>query len=328
MHICSRIFYAHLSTPSPTSLVAAAELYYREQLSQHEIAARLGVSRSTVSRMLQLARDQGIVHIEIRRPASEPAAARSPEQLADALRSALSLRRVVVVPPARRGGVQPLVAPALAEIAALGLRAGDALAVSWGRTVLELARARRWPPLPGVLLVPAIAGFEERDARFQTNDIARRVADASGADVSLIHAPAVPSARLRRSLLADEDISRRLAVWDRLSAALVGIGPPLAEADTGPAHIMAAAGELRGAAGDVVSRYFDADGRPVPFAGEQRLLGVSREQLRSAGMVIAVASGSAKGPSIVGAARAGLVDVLVTDETTAGAALAAVGSRP
>ena len=326
MHICSHILYAHLSTPSESALVAAAELYYREQLSQHEIATRLGVSRSTVSRMLQLAREQGIVRIEIRRPESD--GARSPEQLADALRSALGLRRVVVVPPAPRGGVQPLVAPALAEVAALGLRPGDALAVSWGRTVLELARARRWPPLPGVLLVPAIAGFEERDARFQTNDIARRVADASGADLSLIHAPAVPSARLRRSLLADEDISGRLAVWDRLAAAVVGIGPPLAEADTGPAHVMAAAGELRGAAGDVVSRYFDVEGRPVTFAGERLLLGVSREQLRSAGTVIAVAAGSAKGASIVGAARAGLVDVLVTDEATAGAALTAMGSRP
>jgi DNA-binding transcriptional regulator LsrR (DeoR family) len=312
----------------PAALVTAAELYYRDQLSQQEVAQRLGVSRSTVSRMLQLARDEGIVHIEIRQPASEPATARSPEQLADALRTALGLRRVVVVPPARRGGVQPLVAPALGEIAALGLRAGDALAVSWGRTVLELARARRWPSLPGVLMVPAIAGFEERDERFQANDIARRAADASGADVSMIHAPALPSARLRRSLLADEDISRRLAVWDRLSAALVGIGPPLAEADTGPAHVMAAAGELRGAVGDVVSRYFDTEGRPVPFAGEQRLLGVSREQLRNAGTVIAVAAGAAKGASIAGAARAGLIDVLVTDETTAGAALAAAAAEP
>jgi len=320
--------YAHLSTPSPSSLVAAAELYYREQLSQQEIAARLGVSRSTVSRMLQLARDQGIVHIEIRAPGFAAVHERSPERLSDALRSALGLRRVVVVPAARRGGVQPLVLPALAEIAALGLGAGDTLAVSWGRTVLELARARRWPALPGVLLVPAIAGFEERDARFQTNDIARRIADASGAGVSLIHAPALPSARLRRSLLADEDISRRLAAWDRLTAALVGIGPPLAEADTGPAHVMSAAGELRGAAGDVVSRYFEVDGRPVAFAGERLLLGMSREQLRSAGTVIGVAAGSAKGASIVGAARAGLIDVLVTDETTAGAALATIGAQP
>ena len=74
--------------------------------------------------------------------------------------------------------------------------------------------------------MPAIAGFDEIDVRFQTNEIARRIADASGADVSFLHSPALPSAELRRSLLADPEVGRRLALWDRLEAALVGIGPP------------------------------------------------------------------------------------------------------
>ena len=72
-------------------LIAVAELYYRDQLSQQEVAERLGVSRSTVSRMLQQARDEGIVQIEIRRPSS-------PENLSEALRAEIGLTRVVVVP--------------------------------------------------------------------------------------------------------------------------------------------------------------------------------------------------------------------------------------
>jgi DNA-binding transcriptional regulator LsrR (DeoR family) len=62
-------------------------------------------------------------------------------------------------------------------------------------------------------------------------------------------------------------------------------------------------------------------GDPVPFEHEDRLLGMSREQLRGAGTVVAVAAGPAKGPAIVGAARARLVDVLVTDTATAASAL-------
>ena len=63
------------------------------------------------------------------------------------------------------------------------------------------------------------------------------------------------------------------------------------------------------------------DGRPVPFENEKLLVAVSREQLRNAGTVIGVAAGAVKAASIVGAARGGLIDVLVTDDVAARAAL-------
>jgi DNA-binding transcriptional regulator LsrR (DeoR family) len=302
------------SVHDEAALITAAELYYRDQLSQQEVAQRLGVSRSTVSRMLQLARDEGIVQIEIRRPSS-------PDSLSEPLRSALDLRRAVVVPASSRGGLHGIVAPALAEIARLELAPGDGLAVSWGSTIAEIAQSQHLPPLHGVHLIPAIAAFDEPDGRFQTNEIARRIAAVSGADVTFLHWPAIPSPRLRRTLLADADVIRRLALWDGLAAALVGIGPPPADVATAPAHVLAAGSDLADAAGDVVSRYFDIDGRPVPFENEKLLMGMSRDQLRATGTVIGVAAGADKGRSIVGAARAGLIDVLVTDDAAARAAL-------
>ena len=295
-------------------LIAVAELYYRDQLSQQEVAERLGVSRSTVSRMLQQARDEGIVQIEIRRPSS-------PENLSEALRAEIGLTRVVVVPASTRGGLQVIVAPAMEELERLALQPGDALAVSWGSTIEEISRSQYFPRMRGVKLIPAIAAFDELDGRFQTNEIARRIAAMSGADVRFLHSPAMPSPGLRRTLLADEDSRRRLELWDRLAAALVGIGPPTSEVETAPAHVLAARDDVAHAAGDVVSRYFDVDGRAVPFEHEDLLLGMSRAQLRATGAVIGVAAGARKGRSIVGAARAGLIDVLVTDDAAATAAL-------
>ena len=104
-------------------------------------------------------------------------------------------------------------------------------------------------------------------------------------------------------------VSGRLALWDRLAAALVGIGPPTADVETAPAHVLAARADLAHAVGDVASRYFDLEGQPVGFENEKLLLAVSREQLRNAGTVIGVAAGAVKGPAIVGAARAGLIHV-------------------
>jgi DNA-binding transcriptional regulator LsrR (DeoR family) len=79
---------------------ATAWLYYEEDLSQHEVAERLNVSRSTVSRLLGPARAQGIVRIEVR-------------------------------PPSPAGEL---------ELERLALRPGDVLAISWGSTVWEVPR--------------------------------------------------------------------------------------------------------------------------------------------------------------------------------------------
>ena len=55
-----------LTPQERNELIAAAKLYYEENLTQAEVAARLGVSRPTVSKMLTRAREAGIVHIEVR----------------------------------------------------------------------------------------------------------------------------------------------------------------------------------------------------------------------------------------------------------------------
>ncbi len=304
------------------AMYAAARLYYDQGLTQHDVAKRLNVSRSTVSRLLQLARDNDIVRIEVRAPSS--AAGLSADLAAE-----LGLKRAVVVPAhGPRAGLQTLVAPALSELGRTGLTAGDVLAVSWGNTVWEIAQAQRFPSLRGVRLVPAVGGMDERDVRFQPNEIARRVAAASGGEVSFLHAPALPSPELRRSLLSDPQIAERLALWDRIDTALVGIGMPPTALRIGPAHVLAAHEALAAAVGDVASRHFDLGGEPVELPDEDALLAVSREQLRNAGTVIGVAGGAEKAASIIGAARARLVDVLVTDAATAAAALEMLRAAP
>jgi DNA-binding transcriptional regulator LsrR (DeoR family) len=300
------------------AVYAAARLYFVDERPQAEIARRLGLSQPTVSRLLRQAREEGIVHIEIRPVAWDPS-------LAARLEAALGVRLAVVAPSgpvADRGAT--LIGPALDELAALGLERGNVLALGWGRMVSDIVDARL-PSLAGVALVPTVGGLNEPDRSFHANEIVRRAAERSGAIAHLLHAPAVPSAALRRSLAGDRTIAHVLNLWDRLDAALVGIGAPAAAAHGhGPAHVRtpAALAALATAAGDVSSRYFDLEGRPIPYPHEERVLGVTHEQLRRAGTVIGVAAGESKAAAIVGVARSGLIDVLVTDASTAAAAVA------
>ena len=53
-------------------MVTAAVMYYQAHRSQAQIARHLGVSRSTVSRLLARARQLGIVRIDIVPPTADP----------------------------------------------------------------------------------------------------------------------------------------------------------------------------------------------------------------------------------------------------------------
>lgn len=45
--------------------IEAARLYYKSDYSQQQIASQLGISRPTVSRLLQYAKEKGFVKIDI-----------------------------------------------------------------------------------------------------------------------------------------------------------------------------------------------------------------------------------------------------------------------
>ena len=74
-------------------LVQAARLYYEDGLTQAQVAAKIGVSRPQVSKMLAHAREAGIVHIEIRPPVAGDAELLKLLQQRFALKAALYCRR-------------------------------------------------------------------------------------------------------------------------------------------------------------------------------------------------------------------------------------------
>jgi DNA-binding transcriptional regulator LsrR (DeoR family) len=294
-------------------IVTAAHLYYVEDRSQEEVAKQLGISRSTVSRLLAEARQSGIVRIEV--TAQPPA-----DGLENELAQQLGLEQVYVATgtaaPDDPGAVlASAVGQALLDSK---LSAGDALLVSWGRATWSLSHAEL-PKIPGVVVVPALGGLNDEQPWVQTNEIARRIAARLEGSVLLLHAPAVPSAELRDSLLTDESIRAALTRWDDAAAALVGIGAWTQAQPEPPSLLSMDAATLRASAGDVAGRLFDSDGAPIPYATEPRLLGISREQLAHVRRRIGVAVGTQKVDAIVAAARSRLVNVLVTDMITASA---------
>src|SRR5699024_6978664 len=173
------------------------------------------------------------------------------------------------------------------------------------------------PSMPGVLTVPAVGGMEEPDAWYQSNEIARHVAERVGGRLALLNAPALPSAELRRQLLAEPSIRRVTEMWQQARCALVGIGAPPAVRQSIASSIPVSSKELRTAVGDICLRFFDRAGNPVHFPGGEDVCSASLDRLRNVPITIAVAAGREKSEGIIAAARSGYIDELVTDHQTA-----------
>ncbi|RWA69504.1 sugar-binding transcriptional regulator [Mesorhizobium sp.] len=300
-------------------LHTVAKLHYEAEMSQVDIARQLGVSTATISRLLQRARAEGIVRIEVIDLVT-------PEDVTRQLIDRLGLRDAAVIETPSAGALTALSAPLGGLLKQAQLAAGSVVAIGWGRAVREVIRAGL-PRIPGVLTVAATGGMQQHAPHFQINEFVRLAAEEFGGTPHFIHAPYLPSSELREVFLGDAAIRDAVALWDRTDVAIVGVGLP--HAINAPEASAATPSEqaLVHAAGDVLRHYFDADGVLIPWEGESRMIAMSPAQLRAAPLAIGVAASPEKATAIIGAVRAGLINALVTDTKTAQAVLDAMPPR-
>ncbi|PCN49020.1 DNA-binding transcriptional regulator [Curtobacterium sp. 'Ferrero'] len=297
----------------------AARMYYLEDATQVEIAARLGVSRPTVSRLVAEARRAGLVRIEVVDPFQDETVA-----LAERLQVVLGLQSVhlaAVTHPATLG--VDLAGPIATAFEGMGLAPGDAVLMSSGRTVYDVAQAGM-PRLSGVQLVPTVGGQADPMPWFQTNEITRTAAEHSGAIPAFLFAQAIPSAAMRATLDEDPAFQHVVGLWGSAKGAVLGIGAPPATRDAIARGIPVQDAAFDLAAGDVCLNFFAADGSAIEFPGSDRMVRTSREVLAAVPHAVGVAVGEAKVASIIGAVRGRLVNELVTDAATARALLDAL----
>lgn len=298
-----------METEDEGKLYEAARLYYEVGMGQSEVAAAIGVSRPTVSRLLARARDAGIVQIKVVRP-SETTSSRALE-LADAL----GLRRVYLAPgsqsPSFDHGMERTVQLAVDE---MNLHPGDSVVVSSGMATAGIANMR-CSGLDMTRLVPAVGGAHEPEVWYQTNETVRRLAANSNAEYTSLFAEAIPSAPLFEALQKDESFLNVRTQWERARGAILGIG----SRTTGRVSISKAIPKdaLPSSVGDVCLHFFDSRGQELSFPNSERTVHISRERLMKIPETLGCAVGPEKVESIIVAARVGFFKKLVTDVATA-----------
>jgi DNA-binding transcriptional regulator LsrR (DeoR family) len=303
-------------------LTEIATRFYLGAESQIQIARDLGLDPSTVSRHLKRAREDGIVHVEIRPPR------RHDVDLGRELAARYGLARVVVAPT--DADLDVALGPVAAEFVDGLLRTGMRLGISWGRTLAAVVRHLR----PGVVADLSIAqlagGVDDPTPGIQGHELVRRAAELfPGSRAHYLHAPAiVGSDDARRVLLADRTVKTALDAARRSDLALVGIG----QMDV--ASTLYQGGHVgrddwarlieAGAVGNVNTRFVDAAGQPVELL-DRRTIAITWDELRAIPTVVAIAAGVERAAAIRGALATRSVDILVTDEATAAAMLGTDG---
>jgi DNA-binding transcriptional regulator LsrR (DeoR family) len=301
-------------------LVRAAESYYLENKTQAQIADLLGISTSTVSRLLSRARDEGIVRIAIVRPVGRRS------NLEQALRRQFGLREAIVVGvPASaanteigRHTIATAAAPAIDALIKPGLVVG----IGRGRSLAALATALQPLATPRFVTIVQVMGEDvSRQSPTRSAELARLLAEMYAGTSHFLNAPAlVDDSALAELLLRTPGVSEILPLYDRLDIMLVGVGPLRGSAlDRNgllhPAQIDHL--EAAGALGDICGHFFADDGRFVDAAYPGRAIGISEEQFRRCPCIVAVAGGQEKVRPLCALVAARMVHVLVTDESTA-----------
>lgn len=302
-------------------LARIAHRSYIDGRTQEEIAQEFGLSRPKVQRLIDRARQAGIVDIHIEAPPGLNLALES--QLCETF----GLGAAIVSPGRADPDAQrEAVARSAARFLERRLADGLIVAVSHGRDTGEVPRFFRPSQRLDVVFASAMGGSPRVDSPTNPNDICIALADRCGGRAMSLYAPAyVESVEVRDRLLDQEAVSHTLSVAARADLALVGIG------GTDDGCTMVRSGCLSreeidrlreaGAVGDVLGNYVDAHGTLIVAPHSQRLVALSIDDVRRIPTVVAVASEAEKPLAILGALRAGVIDVLIVDEANARAVL-------
>jgi lsr operon transcriptional repressor len=301
-------------------LLRAAWFYYKDELTQDEIAKRLSVSRASVGRLLDRARRVGLVTINLNTEYLDAF------ELSAQLRKVFGLSEALVVPdhekePADRHAVNARVGLGGAQFLSTHLRPGGTLGVGWGETASRVIAATNFGAVGGVHMVTLTGGV---DGYLQTilSSKSDSSSDASLTTATVIPAPIIMSSpAVAAALRAEPTVQQVLKQACSADQAVVGVGTPTTDATIVQLGYLNAADvrtlREREVVGDILGQFFDADGKVVKLPIHDRRIGIELSDLGSIPKVVGVAGGINKAAAILGALRGGFLDVLVTNELAA-----------
>ena len=296
----------------------AAWLYYNQGLTQKDVAERLGISRSTVIRMLDEAMKRSEVQIWISEGVDTCV------ELAIQLEKSYGLDEAIVVPAPRDDGAAAMagaVGLALGQFLSEVMQDDMTIGVGWGRTMTASLSSFRPPRRENCKVVSLLGGIV---AVHRTNpiDYTWRFAGQLGAECYMFLAPLlVDSVDTKKALIEKCGLNTIYDLAENLDLAVVSCG------DIGPHSTSLSEGFISkaeldrliaaGCVCDTMFNFLDEEGRSVDHALNERVMSVDLDTLKKARHIVLSSGGAHRAMAIRATIRRIGCNTLITDETAA-----------
>ncbi len=292
--------------------------YYIENMTQQKIGEVLDISRIRVIKLLEKARQTGIIQFKIREDWSDRML------IERQLISQYSLKDAFVIPTSLNpDNTNETIAKAAAMYLSSRLSENNFINMGYGDTpgrILNNLATMTEHPITCISLTGGVSYYLPNTESYVFN-----------AKLHLIPLPLLVSSKEMAAAMRNEPSVKELSRMVKLSGtSVVGIGGMDDSATIIQSGILGKNDflylKMRGAVGDILSHFIDKDGNLVQTGIEDRLISTSLEVMRNLENVVGVAAGPTKIAAIRAALNGGYLDVLITDEATAAALTAEEGS--
>lgn len=302
-------------------MAALARRFYLDDVSKTELATEFAMSRFRVARLLQQARELGLVTITINDRADEL------DSLSEQLRQHLRLSECVVV---AAGDTEADNRRRLARAAAAQMkrhiRTGDKVGLSWGRTLVAIG-AELADLAPCTLI--QLTGVVGNDFTQSPVEVIRRIADRSSVQTLSLFCPLFAgSDEAAAAFRRDPAVRRVMESYHDLELAVLSLGswePPITQLRSNLAPADQDELTAAGARAEMAGIFVRDDGSVVETDVARRRISVSVDDLLRTPRVLSAAGSVEKAPAIAAVARSGLITSLVTDDLTAAALMSLPG---
>ncbi|MDC7227785.1 MAG: sugar-binding domain-containing protein [Spirochaetales bacterium] len=301
-------------------LAEAAELYYLKGMQQAEIASKMNISRSLVSKMITEAQHKGIVTISINH------FFRRAEDLESGLRDRYGIDAAVLRLPRGFGHdeIKKQLGRFSADIIYSRLEPGSFVGFTFGTSLKEAVDALALKPPLSIAAVQLAGSLGASEAAFDSHELVHKLSSSWNCGSVYLHAPyIVSSEEIRRQLFKSMSNNQNAEACKSLNAAVVG----MSSFDSRSSSALYAGGHIsaidmkdmraRGIIGDIGSFSLDDDGKLIEVDSLTRMVAFDEKSWKSVKNRFGIAFGDSKIRIIKASLKGGWLTTFITDEQTA-----------